>query len=728
MKSAFAMFTTIVVLAGLPATVRAGGPDIVLADFEGRDYGDWKTSGEAFGPGPAQGTLPHQMAVSGYRGHGLANSFYHGDGSTGTLTSPEFKIERRFITFLIGGGGWEGKTCMNLLVEGRVVRTATGPNTRPGGSEALEPCSWDVGDLAGKSARIQIVDGARGGWGHINVDQIVLSDHRPPALLAGQQRTFQIARRYLNIPIRNGATKRKVEVLVDGRPEVKLDVELADAQPDWWAFMDVSAWRGKTLTLRVDRLPEGSAALAQIEPSDEIKGAANLYHEPLRPQFHFSSRRGWNNDPNGMVFYRGEYHLFYQHNPYGWPWGNMHWGHAVSRDLVHWEEIGDALAPDDLGPMFSGSAVVDWNNTSGLGRGGQPPQVLIYTAAGNPTVQCIASSSDGRQYAKFPGNPVVPQITGGNRDPKVYWHAPTGRWVMALYVGLPGRDNKRDKRGRPVEEHTIHFLTSPNLKDWTVVSRIEGFHECPDFFELPVDSDATHKKWVLTAASSDYMLGEFDGTKFTPETEKLKGQLGRGYYAAQTFADIPAADGRRIQIGWLQAPSPGMPFNQCMSIPLELTLRSTPAGPRLAWQPVKELEALRAASHRMGPLTLKEGDANPLAQGGGELLELRAEFEPGSAAEVAFTVRGVPILYDAKAEEIIVNKHRAPAPLRGGRQRLIVYVDRTAVEVFASDGLSYVPMPVIPKDDERSVGVAVKGGPVRFTRLDAYELKSIWPE
>ena len=204
MKSALAMLTAIVTLAWVPAAARAAGPDIVLADFEGRNYGNWKTSGESFGPGPAQGTLPHQMTVSGYRGHGLVNSFYGGDKSTGTLTSPDFKIERRFITFLIGGGGWEGKTCMNLLVDGRVARTATGPNTRPGGSEALEPCSWDVGNLAGKTAKIQIVDAASGGWGHINVDQIVLSDRKPPALLAGQRREFKITRRDSNIPIQNG--------------------------------------------------------------------------------------------------------------------------------------------------------------------------------------------------------------------------------------------------------------------------------------------------------------------------------------------------------------------------------------------------------------------------------------------------------------------------------------------------------------------------------------------
>ena len=138
MKPALAMLVVHLGLMGAPIAARAASPDIVLADFEGRDYGNWKASGEAFGPGPAQGTLPHQMTVSGYRGHGLVNSFYGGDRSTGTLTSPEFKIERRYITFLIGGGGWEGKTCMNLLVDGSVVRTATGPNTRPGGSEALE--------------------------------------------------------------------------------------------------------------------------------------------------------------------------------------------------------------------------------------------------------------------------------------------------------------------------------------------------------------------------------------------------------------------------------------------------------------------------------------------------------------------------------------------------------------------------------------------------------------
>ena len=544
---------------------------------------------------------------------------------------------------------------------------------------------------------------------------IVQSDRQPPAMLANAQREFKIENRYLNLPIKNGAPKRIVTTLVDGKAEVRSDIELADGAPDWWAFMDVSAWHGKTVTLQVDKLPEGSTALSLIEPSDSIQGADNLYHEPLRGQFHFSPRRGWNNDPNGLSFYRGEYHLFYQHNPYGWGWGNMHWGHAVSRDLVHWQELSDAIAPEDLNlrTMYSGSAVVDWENSSGFGKPGRPAHVLIYTSAGNPTLQCLAYSTDGRTYTKYSGNPVVKQITRGNRDPKVMWYAPEKKWVMCLYVSLNNAN-------------TIHFLGSTNLKDWTVMSQVDGFAECPDLFELPVDGDAADKKWVLTAGSSEYMIGTFDGTKFTPETAKLLGHRGKGFYAAQTFSDIPQQDGRRVQIGWFQTETKGMPFNQSMTIPLELKLAGTSDGPRLTWTPVKELEALRARTHKLAPMTLRPDSPNPLADVKAELVELRAEFEPGDASEVAFTVRGATIVYDAKKQELAVNDHRASAPLRDGKQRLTLYCDRTGLEVFASDGLTYMPMPFQPKADDLTVGVQARGGSAKINSLRVYELKSAW--
>jgi sucrose-6-phosphate hydrolase SacC (GH32 family) len=379
------------------------------------------------------------------------------------------------------------------------------------------------------------------------------------------------------------------------------------------------------------------------------------------------------------------------------------------------------LAPDEFGPMFSGSAVVDWNNTSGFGKDGKPPLILIYTAAGNPTVQCIAHSTDGRNFTKFSGNPVLKEITGGNRDPKVMRHEPTKKWVMVLYVG------QSEKR------HTIHFYTSPNLRDWTLASISEGgtdkdhfLFECPDFFELPVDGIASQKKWVLTAANSAYAIGSFDGTKFTPEQTKLPGHLGKGFYAAQTFSDIPGKDSRRIQIGWFQTPTPGMPFNQSMTMPLELKLVTTADGPRLTRTPVKEMETLRAKSHDLGAMTLRPDSANPLAGIKSELVELRAEFEPGDASEVVFTVRGATLVYDTKKQELIVNGHHAPAPLLGDKQRLAIFCDRTGLEVFASDGLTYVPMPFLPKADDFSLSVNATGGIVKIIRLEVHELKSAW--
>jgi sucrose-6-phosphate hydrolase SacC (GH32 family) len=705
--------TTLLCLATVASANLRAADDILLADFEGQDYANWKVTGEAFGPGPAHGTLPNQMHVDGFKGKGLVNSYFKGDGTTGTLTSPKFKIEHKFVSFLIGGGRDPEKLTMSLLIDGKIVRASTGPNDKPGGSEALAPDSWDVSEFAGETAVIQIVDQATGGWGHINVDHIVQTDCKPPGLLTHVKREFKIEQRYLNIPIKNGAPKRVVTTLVDGRVAVKNDIELAPAEPDWWAPMDVSAWRGQTVTLQVDKLPEDSTALSAIEPGDTITGAENLYREPLRGQFHFSPRRGWNNDPNGLVLFHGEYHLFFQHNPYGWPWGNMHWGHAVSRDLVHWRELSDALAPDELGTMFSGSAVVDWANTSGFGKAGQPPVVLFYTAAGERFTQCLAHSTDGRHFTKFSGNPVVKQITGGNRDPKVLWHEPTKQWVMTLYVEA----NK---------VHTIHFLTSPNLKDWTVTSRTDGFFECPDFFELPVDGDAAKKKWVLTAASSEYMVGTFDGTKFTPETPKLPGHGGRGFYAAQTFSDIPASDGRRIQIGWFQTETKGMPFNQSMTIPLELRLTATTDGPRLTWTPVRELETLRTETHRFDAMSLKPGHQNPLDAVRAELVEVRAEFEPGDASEVVFNIRDAMVIYDPKKQELSVADHRAPAPLRDGKQRLTIYCDRTGLEVFASDGLTYMPMPFNTQPDRRRLFLEARGGAANITALRVHELRSAW--
>lgn len=696
----------------MPAVPRT---DIVIEDFDGTNFGDWKITGDAFGTGPEHGPLPNQMPVGGFLGDGFASSYHGGDGSTGTLTSPPCVIQRRYIQFLIGGGGFDGKTCLNLLSNGKVVRTATGPNTQPGGSEHLDWQAWDVSELEGKSVVLEIVDQATGGWGHISVDQIVQTDRKTAGLiLSDVTHPIKVTKRYLNLPVKNGASKRTIKLMVDGQVEREFDIELADSQPDWWAFIDLTAFKGQTAVLQVDKLPEDSQGLSLIDQSDEIKGAKDLYREILRPQIHFSPRRGWNNDPNGLVFYQGQYHLFFQHNPYGWNWGNMHWGHATSPDLVHWQELPEALYPDAGGTIYSGSAVVDWQNTSGFGKNNQPPMVLFYTRAGDQFAQCVAYTCDGgHTFTKYAGNPVVPQITGGNRDPKVFWYEPKKEWVMVLWVEWQGHN-------------TIHFLTSSNLTQWTTASQANDFFECPDFFELPVDGNPANKKWVLTAASSEYEVGTFDGRTFTAETAKLPGHRGHGYYAAQTYSDIPASDGRRIQIGWLQAPSPGMPFNQCLSLPHELRLTQTSEGPRLVYTPIRELQSLRIPSHDLGPLTLRPDSNNPLADMKADLMELRATFEPGTANDVIFNIRGAAIRYDAHKQELEVNDVRVAAPLHDDRQDLTVYCDRTSLEIFASGGLVYIPLPYQPKTDNLDAAVKVEGGSTKFDSLQIYKLKSIW--
>jgi sucrose-6-phosphate hydrolase SacC (GH32 family) len=721
-----------------PAARAADRADIVFADFESPTYGDWKAEGTAFGEGPAEGTLPNQMPVTGYQGRRLVNSFRGGDAATGTLTSPPFKIEHLFISFLIGGGGFEGKTCMNLLIEGRVARTATGPNTEPGGTEELGPASWDVSDLAGKTARIQIVDQATGGWGHINVDQIVFTDTilTVQHFLMHVRRELSAQRRLLCFPVKNGAPFRKVKVSVMGEVVREFPIEAADKEPDWWASFDISEWHGKPLTIEVDRLAKDSRFLSSIEQSDAPKGQENLYREPLRQQFHFSATRGWINDPNGLCFYDGEYHLFFQWCPYTTRDSDKHWGHAVSTDLVHWKELGVALYPDTFGPMWSGSAVVDWKNTSGFGADGKPPLVLAYTAAG-AFVQCIASSTDGRSFTKYTNNPVAKNISDGNRDPKIIWYEPTKQWVMALYVGFPPASDKiNQSKG---ERHTIQFLTSPDLKTWTRTGEVEGFYECPDLFPLPVDGNPADVKWVLTAADSDYMVGRFDGRTFTPETPKLKGQRGRGFYAAQTFSDVPASDGRRIQIGWLQVPAPGMPFNQAMSVPLELKLLSTPDGPRLARTPVKELELLRADSGRKGRAFPSAGK-QPVDPKGEQLYEVRVDFGPLPKQDGAIpqndveelSVRGITLRYDIARQELTVTDGKtlhltSPAPLRGGRQRLTVLADRGCFEIFASDGLVYIPIASASIDPNQDGTPRLSGsGPCMLYLYDAVRLNSMW--
>lgn len=531
--------------------------------------------------------------------------------------------------------------------------------------------------------------------------------------------SFKGKKNWLVLPVKNGSPKRNLELWVDGKLERWFDIELAEGAPDWYAYLDISEWKGEPMELRVDQLSPDSKVFTPVRQSNEDTNEGTLYGEKLRGQFHFSPKRGWNNDPNGLVYYKGEYHLFFQHNPYGRQWGNMHWGHAVSRDLVHWKQLNIALYPDQTGPMFSGGAVVDTKNTSGLGTTENPPMVLFFTGA-KTWEQGLAWSTDGRNFKKA-DRPVVPMITEGNRDPKVVWHEPSQKWVMVFYVE------------REDGQHTMQFLTSPDLKNWTKTSIAKGgkgddryLFECPEFFELPVEGSFGETKWILTGANSEYAIGTFDGVTFHPETERLNGQLGRDFYAAQTFSNEPK--GRRIEIGWWRTHTDkeGMPFNQSMSIPLELKLERRPEGLRLTRTPVPELESLRGAPRRFGGLTLKEGASNPLSGVNGELFEIRMEFDPGSAREIRMNVRGLPVIYNVEMEELSVDGVTAAVPLQNGKQDFIMYADRTGLEIFAAGGLVFMPVNFNLDPDNQSLSLSTKGGAATFSELTVYELKNIW--
>jgi len=384
----------------------------------------------------------------------------------------------------------------------------------------------------------------------------------------------------------------------------------------------------------------GSTAAAAGSPggpeADPYPGVD--YNQKYRPQFHFTSKRNWLNDPNGMVYYDGEYHLFFQHNPTGLHWANMHWGHAVSKDMIHWKQRPHALRPYAGGAIWSGSAAVDWKNSTGFGKPGKDahkPIVVCYTHAHHPFRQALAYSNDrGRTWTLYKGNPVLHNqgVHSGERDPKIFWHEPAKKWVMVLYL----------KRG------LARIFNSDDLKKWVRTSDVTGrnFNSCPDMFDLPVDGDEKKTKWVLYDAMFRYSIGTFDGKTYKIEATPGRGDAGRNFYAAQTFNDTP--DGRVIQVAWMRGsdfPKKGMPFNQQMSFPCELTLRTTDEGIRLYRWPVKEIESLYKKRHEVKKTQLKPGD-DPLRDIKAELIDLYADITMGSAKKITFNLRGSTVTYD----------------------------------------------------------------------------------
>jgi fructan beta-fructosidase len=611
-------FSGLVLAVPLGLLASGGAEDLVIGSFRGPSYGDWKATGKAFNPGPASGALLTRLEIENAPTDAVASSEIEGDGPTGTLTSPDFEIARKYISFRIGGGDYERDTCLNLLVNGKVVRSATGWR-----SDRLVPASWDVRRLLGQTARIQIVDEASGDWGHINLGHIVQTD-----------------------------------------------------QPE--------------------RLPEAT------EP---------LYRESLRPQFHFTARQwtltrlnpgmqqeGWVNDLNGLIYYDGEYHLFAQR------WAKC-WLHAVSRDLIHWTELEPAFWEEKAGSgVQSGTCVVDYQNTSGLSSNPANPPMIAFIPRWDNRSQIISYSPDhGRTWKWYEKNPV---LVHPERDPKVFWYAPGRHWVMLLYG-----------------DSQYHVLTSTNLLSWKDEHHpIKDSFECPDFFELPVDGDRSRMKWVLIQGNGNYSIGTFDGTEFQEETGRLPCDVGPNFYATQTWHNNDTGDGRRIQTAWMRGSAfPDMPFNQQLSFPCELTLRSTAQGLRVFRQPIREIALLHQGQDSWTNRTLNANQVLPLAPAG-RSFHLQAKVNIPEGAKLTLNIRGVPVILTAKT----IESGHGPAAVQGRIQTVEMLIDRASIEAFVNRGEISSTRFVLPK--ENGLSVKAEGGAVTLESLTVFPLKSAWPD
>jgi sucrose-6-phosphate hydrolase SacC (GH32 family) len=684
--------------------------DIPINSFEAASYGSWATTGTAFGSGPVLGTLPWQQTVTGFLGSRLVNSYLGGDAATGTLTSPPFTVQRDYLRFLIGGGNYRGQTCLNLMVNGQIVRSAVGMGDR----EHLDWLQWNVREFTNQTARLQIVDSATGGWGHINVDHIIATAASLPGVIVATNR-------YLNLPIQTGATKRLVELVRDGLVVREMNVELADTATNFWVFLDLAPLQGSELLVRVDSQLATTDELAKFfVPSNGIIADPPIYQEALRPIYHFTARRGWINDPNGLIYRNGEYHLFYQHNPYGCYWDNMHWGHAVSTNLVHWTELPEAIYPTHRGEVWSGSSVVDWNNDAGLGA-----QTLLsfYTAAAgysdNPRMsspynfsQSLAYSTDGgRTFSEYTNNPVLPNIIGANHDPKVFWYAPGNKWVMVLYL----------------DQNDYGIFNSTNLITWVQTSTftLPNTIEVPDLFPLPRDGNTNDVKWIFSGGYHRYCVGTFDGGTFTSEFGPFSIRGGNCFGATQIFNGLPAADGRTILMVLGTTKYPGMPFNELMNLSVELTLVSNNGTPKMYVNPVREVTLLRTSTNTWSAQSLPSG-LDIMSGTQGEAFELDARFQPGTAASITFNLGGNPVIYNNSSRQVScagVTQSLSPV---NGMVHLRMFADRGSIEIFGNDGQLYMPVVVSPTAGNQPVSLVANGSGATLNLLAMHRLGSAY--
>lgn len=715
--------------------------DIMIDDFESGTFDKWKVEGDAFSSTPAKGSFPGQQDVKDFQGTYLANSFNGGDDSRGTLLSKDFTIERNYINFLLGGG-MHSDTYIELIVDGKstyITRSIVE-------SESLLQMTWDVTKYKGKTAAIKIVDNQRGGWGHILVDNIEMSNTSKSNIMPDYTLSFDASMNYLLVPVEDQGPESSVQLSVDGQKVgVPMNIRVSQTKVDHWVPVNIEPYKGKSVTLTFGHVKKTDIGFSQIKQSETFDYD---YNEKYRPAYHFSPQYGWMNDPNGMVYHNGEYHLFYQSNPYGSRWANMHWGHAVSSNLVKWEYKPAAIAPDSIGSIFSGSAVVDKNNTAGFGK---DAIVAIYTSAGALQTQSIAYSLDnGKTFIKYDHNPVLsdPKIADF-RDPKVFWYQKTNQWIMSLATS-----------------QTITFYGSKNLKEWSKLSEFgegignhDGVWECPDLFPLKYNGQV---KWVLLVSinpggpnggsATQYFIGDFDGKTFSPDMTipyPIWLDYGRDNYAGVTWNNVPDADGRRIFIGWMNNWDyanfvPTLNFRSAMTLPRELKLASNGKHIVLANYPIHEIDALRSETILLENTDVdKEYLVEKLLNVNDGAYELEMEVDASGSDGFVLELQNkskehIGFNFDLKNETLSVDRAKSgiadinekfastvsKAPLaRKNEYKIRLFIDNASSELFVDEGAVTQTNVMFPREPFNSLVIKNEGKGLKVRNIKIHKLK-----
>lgn len=566
--------------------------------------------------------------------------------------------------------------------------------------------------------------------------------------------------KYLLLPVQESNDDARIVVLVDGKEDKTVHVRLAKSKVDYFVPLDLSAYKGHDVLLNVITTQNRSNVREAKEDACWTKLAlADTFDtsnkEKYRPAYHHTPLYGWMNDPNGMFYKDGVWHLYYQWNPYGSKWQNMTWGHSSSRDLLHWEHHPAAIVPDGLGSVFSGSSVVDAAGTAGFGDNAV---VSLYTSAGVSQIQSLAhSEDDGMTFGIYPGNPVL-TLESEARDPNMFWDGDNKNWVLTLAHPL---------------EHEMLFFTSPDLKEWTLQGAFgkglgaqDGVWECPDLFKLKVDG-SDEEKWALVCninpggpfggSATQYFVGDFDGKTFRADTDASGNvpakwmDYGKDHYATVSWSDAP--DDRRTLIGWMSnwqyaAEVPTMQFRSANTLPREARLFRGPDGQvYLASAPSPELLALRgklSLSLRNIRIGSKAREfALPAANDGvcEILLDLDCTKADSAIIEISNkTGEYVELRYDPTAHTLSFDRRNsgtvdfsqdfpavtvAPTFESDKKISLRIFVDKSSMEVFGNDGKSVMTNLVFPTEPYSAISVSAPGGKAKIESIKVYPIKEL---